>query len=84
MGSCLYPVVGNIFMEHFETLDLKSFYLEPKCWFRFVDDMFVIWLHIHNSVDNFHNYLNNIAPQIKFTMEIQQDDSIPFLDVLVT
>ena len=84
IGSCFSPIVANIFMEHFETLALNSFSLKPKCWFQFVDDTFVIWPHRHTSLDNFHNHLNSISPHIKFTMEIQQGDSIPFLDFLFT
>jgi hypothetical protein len=79
MGSSLSPVVANIFMEHFETSSLKSFHLKPKCWYRFVDDTFVVWPHGHSSLISFLNHLNNISPHIQFTMEIQKDNSLPFL-----
>jgi hypothetical protein len=84
MGSSLSPVVANIFMEHFETLALNNFHLKPKCWFRFVDDTFVIWPHGQPSLISFFDHLNNISPHIQFTMEMQKDNSLPFLDVLIS
>jgi hypothetical protein len=82
--SSLSLVVANIFMEHFETLALNSFHLKPKCWFRFVDDTFVIWPHGHPALNSFFNHLNRISPHIQFMMETQKDNSIPFLDVLIS
>ena len=34
--------------------------------------------------NDFHKHLNNISPHIKFTIKIQQNDSLPLLDVLIT
>jgi hypothetical protein len=84
MGSSLSPVVANIFMEHFETLALNNFHLKPKCWFRFVDDTFVVWPHGQSSLTSFFNHLNSISPHIQFTMEKEKDNSLPFLDVLIS
>ena len=62
MGWSLSPVVANIFMEHFESLALSSFHLKPKCWFHFVDDMFVIWSHGQANLTSFFNNLTNFPP----------------------
>jgi hypothetical protein len=32
MGSCLSPIVSNIFMEHFEKLALDSAQHKPSLW----------------------------------------------------
>jgi len=84
MGSLLSPVVANIFMEHLESLSLNSFHLKTKCWYRFVDDMFVVWSHGIAALNSFLDHLNNISPHIQFTMELEKDGSLPFLDVLVS
>jgi len=84
MGSSLSRVVANIFMEHFEFVALSSFHLKSKCQFRFVDDTFVIWSHGHSNLVSFFNNLNNLCPPIQFTMETPKDNSIPFLDVLIS
>jgi hypothetical protein len=70
-------------MEHFETFSLNKVHLKPKCWFRFVDDTFVVLPHGQSSPTSFFNHLNSIPPHIQFTMEMEKDSSITFLDVLV-
>lgn len=84
MGSSLSPVAANIFMEYFEAKALDFWHLKPKYWFRFVDDTFVIWKHGRPALDAFLSHLNNISPHIQFTMEIESNKYLPFLDVFVT
>ena len=51
-------------------------------WKRYLDDCFIIWDHDEGSLEIFHNILNELDPDIKFTMETSST-SIPFLDILV-
>jgi hypothetical protein len=44
---------------------------------------FVVWPHGPEQLQNFLNHLHNLRPAIQFTMEIESDGVIPFLDVLV-
>lgn len=84
MGSPLSPVIANLFMEHFEIQALETSPLKPYCWKRFVDDTFVIWTHLKSFLTQFLNHLNSQFHHIQFTMEIEQNNSLPFLDVQVT
>jgi hypothetical protein len=84
MGSPLSLVVANLFMEDLESKSLASSPLKPKLWIRFIDDTFVIWPHGHENLKKFVDHLNNYSEHIKFTMEIEVDGSLPFLDVCVT
>eukprot|EP00057_Strongylocentrotus_purpuratus_P010621 XP_011665095.1 PREDICTED: uncharacterized protein LOC100890583 [Strongylocentrotus purpuratus] len=84
MGSPLSPVIANIFMEHFETMALQTLSQRPSLWLRYVDDTFIIWPHSRRDLDHFLDHINQHHPSIKFTMETEQNNSIPFLDVLVT
>ncbi|XP_015125032.1 uncharacterized protein LOC107046828, partial [Diachasma alloeum] len=83
MGSPISPIIANIFMEHFENDTLKSVAQKPAVWFRYVDDTFVIWPHGRTGLNQFLEFLNAQHPSIKFTMEIEQNGCLPFLDVLV-
>ena len=84
MGSPLSPVIANIFMEQFETRALEKTPLKPRCWKRFVDDTFVVQPHPKDTLVSFLNHLNSHSPHIQFTMEFEQNNSLPFLDLLVT
>jgi retron-type reverse transcriptase len=45
MGSPLSPIKANFFMEEFENKAVEQAVQKPTCWFRYVDDTFVIWPH---------------------------------------
>jgi len=83
IGSPLSPIVVNLFMENFEKRALDSYPLKPTRWKRFIDDTNVLWLHGKEKLDKFFQHLNNISNDIKFTMELEENNSIPFLDVLI-
>ncbi|XP_045477888.1 uncharacterized protein LOC123683035 [Harmonia axyridis] len=83
MGSPLSPVLADIYMEDFEGRALDQYVLKPKLWRRYVDDTFVIWPHGKETIAGFLEHLNNIEESIKFTMEIEENEQLPFLDVLV-
>jgi hypothetical protein len=70
-------------MEYFEKLALDSAQHKPSLWLRYVDDTFVVWPHDPEHLQNFLSHLNCLRPAIQFTMEIESDSAIPFLDVLV-
>ena len=84
MGSPLGPTLANIFMSHFERLWLRDCPAEfrPLHYSRYVDDTFVLF-RSRDHISKFHEYLNSQHPNIKFTCDIEQDDSLPFLDTLV-
>ena len=84
MGSPLSPIVENLFMEKFEKEALDSYSLKPTKWKRYIDDTNVIWPHGEIELGKFLTHLNNISPNIKFTMELEENGSIPFVDVLLT
>lgn len=83
MGSPLSPAVANIFMESLEERALNTTALKPSMWIRYVDDTFVIWPHGDAELERFHQHLNQQNPSIKFTMEEERENQLPFLDVLV-
>jgi hypothetical protein len=83
MGSSVSPIVSNIFMEQFEKLALDSAQYRPPLWLRYVDVTFVVWPHGSEQLQIFLNHLNSLRPSNQFTMEIESDGAIPFLDILV-
>ena len=81
MGSPLAPVLTNIFMGFHESKWLDEYTLKkPKFYLRYVDDILAAFDNEHDSL----NLLNNRHPNIKFTMEKQNNHSIAFLDVFIS
>jgi hypothetical protein len=81
MGSPLSAVIANFFTEEFEERALNQATLKPTCWYRYVDDTFVIWPHGKVSLTNFVEHLNGLHKNIQFTMEIEENGHLPFLDI---
>ena len=82
MGSPVSPVVANICMEVIENTAIETTQTKPKTWKRFVDDSFSIIKK--TAITSFLNSLNNIDPNFSFTVELEQDNKISFLDTLIT
>ena len=84
MGSPLAPVLGNISMGFHESKWLNEDNLnKPKFYLRYVEDILAAFDNEQDSL-NFLNSLNNLHPNIKFTIEKQDNHSITFLDVFIS
>jgi hypothetical protein len=84
MGSPISPVLANIFLCDFEKRFLDTCPLEfrPLFYRRYVDDTFILF-DTEAKSNQFLEYFNSCHPNIKFTIEKEQDESIPFLDVSI-
>ena len=50
---------------------------------RFVDDILVYWIGTDRQLKLFLNFLNKINPKIQFTLEIEEQNKINFLDISI-
>ena len=82
MGTVLAFDYANLFMDRFETKALENYPLKPLIWKRFIDDFFLIWTHVEESLQQFMEYLNYLHSIIKFPSE-HSTESINFLDTTV-
>ena len=63
-----------------EMKTIKKATPRPACWYRYVDDTFVIWPHGKEKLMDFLNHLNGIHNNIQFTVEIEDEGHLPFRD----
>jgi len=68
-------------MEDFEKKAVEQATHKPVCWFRYVDDTFIIWPSGQEKLTEFLNHLNRFHNKIQFTMEIEEESHLPFLDI---
>ena len=71
---------ANIFMWNFERHLLDNCAYKPFLYLRYVYDIFVIWQHGEEKLEQFHEYVTNIHPNIKLTL-MSSATSISYLDV---
>ena len=84
MGSPLSAPMANIFLCHHEKkwLDECPLAFKPIFYKRYVDDTFLVFKESQH-VPLFLNYLNAKHPNIKFTMEKEENNKLNFLDMTV-
>jgi hypothetical protein len=81
MDSLLSPVITKFYMEDYKKVAFESALLEPRCWFCYVDDTFIIWQYGPDKLKDFLHHLNSIHQSIQFTVETESEGHLPFLDL---
>ncbi len=81
MGTPLAPIMSEYFLRKLE----KKFaddHKEIKFYYRFMDDIFLV---AEDSLDSnmIQNWFNNCHPKIKFSIEMEEENKINYLDVLI-
>ena len=69
-------------MDYIQREFLKNEQIQPWIWFRYIDDIFFIWIASEKELDEFLNRLNSFHPKLRFTHE-RSRESLNFLDVIV-
>ena len=84
MGTPMAPAIANLFMGLLEKrlLDNSPVPISYEEWKRFIDDVFLLWLHPADKLDEFVEFVNSLHPTIKFTVTSSQTE-IPYLDILI-
>ena len=84
MGSPLGPALANAFLAHHETIWLEECPLSyaPIFFARYVDDIFVL-VRSNEHVAKLAEYFSSKHPNIRFTFELENNNTLPFLDVAV-
>ena len=84
MGTKMAPSFANIFMGALEGsfFDSIPVAMLPYSWKRFIDDIFLIWLHGGKSFVRFMQLLNSFHPTIKFEFT-HSKEQVNFLDTTI-
>ena len=82
IGTKMAPPYAIIYMSYFEEKFLEEMSLKPLVWWRYIDDIFMLWQHGEEELKKFLECLNCYHPTIKFTADYSRD-KINFLDVEV-
>ena len=81
MGSPLGPVLANVFMVHLEETVVPELQEVMPMWRRYVDDTFTFVKKSH--ISDVVAKINSFHQNIRCTHEVEEQQKIPFLDVLL-
>ena len=79
MGSSVSAVIAKMVVEDLEECTILSLRVQPRVWFRNVDDTFVICPT--DTVDSIHKAISKTFSSINFTLEDEKNGALPFRDM---
>jgi hypothetical protein len=82
MGSCLGPLLADVFMSKIESGTLSNRTDQLDVYVRYVDDIFIT-CSTEVNVEQLLEQFNTAHHAINFTMEEESGGQLPFLDVLL-
>ena len=74
--------IANLVMEYIEERAISTAAHPPRWWYRYVDDSHACLKK--DYVQEFHDHLNSVNPNIQFTKEVEQGNRLSFLDTTTT
>ena len=81
MGSPVSVVVANLIMEDVEECALASYDVHLPFWKHYVDD--VCTAVPTDRVQHLLQHLNGIESTVQFTVKVESDGKLPYLDVSI-
>jgi len=72
----------NIYMFAFDEAARTGFRIRPIVYFRFLDDIFIIWPGTRAELAEYNTFLNSVIEGITITMSVREQ-SIDFLDTRI-
>lgn len=84
MGANVAPTFANMFLAALEEdlIYVSHHFSKVARWWRYIDDVFLIWVGQEAELHDFHNFLNSINRTVKFTLVFSRD-KLAFLDTMV-
>ena len=82
MGSPLSPVAACFYMEMLENEHFQKIMGDQSIWMRYIDDVIVVTPE-ETDLDEKLARLNEIDMNIQFTIEVENERKLPFLDMLI-
>lgn len=82
MGSPLSPLLADIYMDYLEGIIQTKFNNNVVYWYRYVDDVIVLFRGTDRQLSKFFDQLNSIDQKIQFTKEFGGSE-LNFLDLTI-
>lgn len=82
MGKIIGPSAANIYLIDFDYQAMNNFKIKPYFYFRYLDDIFFIWIGTVTELIEYETFLNSLIPDINLKFEYSAISG-NFLDVTI-
>jgi len=85
MGAPTTYILSEIYLQFLENTKIFDILKEAKIdgYFRYVDDILIIYNENKTDVDHVLSSFNEITPSLNFTLEREQENKLNFLDLSI-
>jgi hypothetical protein len=85
MGAPTSSIFSKIFLQLLQNTKIADLLIkhEIEGYFRYVDDILVVYREDKTNIHNLLNELNNLAVKTNFTLEEEENNKINFLDITI-
>lgn len=86
MGAPMSSISSEVFLQYTENTAIQDILRtsEVEGYFKYVDDVLIIYKEDGTNTNEILNQFNNITPGLNFTLEHEQDNKINFLDLTIS
>ena len=83
MGAPTSSILSEIYLQYVEYTEICNILQQHNiiCYFRYVDDILIVYNDEDIDIQNVLEQFNNISPTLNFTIEQEVNNSIHFLDL---
>jgi len=85
IGAPTSSIFSEIYLQYMENTLIYDVLWETRVegYFRYVDDILIVCNENLTDINEIHNRFNSISPDLNFTLELEQDDALNFLDLTI-
>jgi Reverse transcriptase (RNA-dependent DNA polymerase). len=85
MGAPSPSILSDVYLQLLENPCIYNILIQYQiiCYFRYVDDVLIVYSENNTGIHQVLNLFNNIFPTLNFTTEKAQNDNINSLDISI-
>jgi hypothetical protein len=85
MGAPSSALLSEIFLQHLEITEVYNILMQYRIlgYFWYVDDILIVFNSDITDIHAVNRAFNTLAPSLKFTMELESNHKINFLDITI-
>jgi hypothetical protein len=86
MGAPSSALLSEIFLQYIEENHIINILINNNIlgYFQYVNDILIIYDHVTTKIDTLLDEFNQIHPNLTYTMELENNQQIDFLDIRVS
>jgi hypothetical protein len=85
MGALTSSIFSKSYLQYLESTKTFDIFVQKRIvgYFRYVDDILILFNATTTEIQGVLDWFNDISPMLSFTLEMEKDNGINFLDIFI-